>query len=425
MWSSYFKHGKYISEQTEKADIMIKDEIKKIDQLIDINQAKVWHSFQKNGVSDYHFAASTGYGYDDAGRDTLEKVYSDVFKTEAAIVRPHIVSGTHAISIGLYGALRPGDQLVYLTGNPYDTLEQVIGVRGEGMGSLIDYGVRYDVVPLTTDGKVDYSYAKQMISNRTKVVAIQRSRGYDWRPSFTTDDIGEMVQFVKSINPNAIIFVDNCYGEFTEMKEPTEVGVDMMAGSLIKNPGGGLVVSGGYVVGRKDLIEKAGYRLTAPGIGSEGGAMFGGLRELFQGFFLAPHVVGQALKGAVFAAAMLEQLGFVTHPSWDDKRTDIIQAVRLGTAESLIAFCQGIQKAAPVDSHVVPQPSGMPGYNDRVIMAAGTFIQGASIELSADGPLREPYAAYLQGGLTYSHARLGIWTVIDNLLSLGLMDPHS
>lgn len=348
-------------------------------------------------------------------------MYADSFGAEAALVRPHFVSGTHTIGTALFGVLRPGEHLLYITGKPYDTLHKVIGKPGDGTGSLQDFGIGYDEVALLEDGSPDWAAIAAAIQPNTKVIGIQRSRGYSWRPSFTIEQIGEMVRFVKEVNPNLIVFVDNCYGEFTELQEPTQVGVDLMAGSLIKNPGGGIAPSGGYIAGRQDLVDLAAYRLTAPGIGGEVGAMLGATRAMFQGLFLAPHLVGQAVKGSVFASAVFEQLGFESHPRWDAQRTDLIQAIRFTSADHLITFVQGIQKAAAVDSHVVPEPWDMPGYEHPVIMAAGTFIQGGSLELSADAPIREPYIAYMQGGLTYSHCKLGVLTAIQHMVDKGLL----
>lgn len=401
---------------------MISERHRQISALVDTNQLKVLRSFQKHEVNEFHFSTSTGYGYDDSGRATLESIYAEVFGGEAALVRNHIISGTHAIAISLFGILRPGDDLLYITGKPYDTLEEVVGVRGEGQGSLKDYGIGYSYVPLTTEGDIDFAAVAQAITPKTKVIGIQRSRGYADRPSFTIAKIKEMIQVVKEIKPDLIVFVDNCYGEFTEEQEPLHVGADIMAGSLIKNPGGGLVKTGGYIVGREDLVKLASYRMAAPGIGAEGGASLYSLLEMYQGFFLAPHVVGEALKGAVFSSAMLESLGFKTNPLWHQPRTDLIQSVEFGSAERLITFCQGIQKAAPVDSHVTPYPGEMPGYADPVIMAAGTFIQGASIEFSADGPIRPPYLGFVQGGLTYSHVKVGILTALNGMLEKGLLE---
>jgi len=397
-------------------------QFRRIDEIVLHNQAKVLQAFQDEQVADFHFASSTGYGHNDAGREALERVYARVFGAEAALVRPHIVSGTHAISLALYGVLRPGDELLYITGKPYDTLEEVIGVRGEaGEGSLREFGVSFDSVPLNGDGKVDFESVAAKIKPNTKMIGIQRSAGYSWRSSFTVDEIGEMVRFVKAIKPDVVVYVDNCYGEFTERTEPTDAGADLVVGSLIKNPGGGLAHSGGYVVGRTDLVHRAACRLTAPGIGAEQGAMLGTNRTLFQGFFLAPNVVGEAIKGAVFAAAVFEHFGLDTHPGSQARRTDIIQAVRLGSRERLISFCQSIQSAAPVDSHVKPEPWAMPGYADEVIMAAGAFIQGSSIELSADGPVREPFIGYMQGGLTYAHTKAAILSAVASLKQRGLI----
>lgn len=417
------RHGSFLRALAACVEAQIAPRLREIERIVERNQWKVLEAFRACGVSDYHFAPSTGYGLDDRGRDTLEAVYARTFRAEAALVRPQIVSGTHAIALVLFGLLRPGDELVYITGRPYDTLEEVIGVRGERAGSLRDYGVGYRAVPLGPDGWIDEAAVREALSPRTKVVAIQRSCGYDDRPSFSVAAIGEMVRFVKSLRPDVLVFVDNCYGEFTETREPTEVGVDILAGSLIKNPGGGLAKTGGYVVGRAELVEQAAARLTAPGIAREVGATLGATFDFYLGFFLAPHVVGEALKGAVFAAALLERLGFRTRPRWDEPRTDLIQRIVFGAPEPLIAFAQGIQQASPVDAHVVPQPSPMPGYADPVIMAAGTFIQGASMELTFDGPVRPPYVGYLQGGLTYAHVKVGVLTAVDKLLADCFLTP--
>ncbi len=362
----------------EKAEKVVGERMNELDRLIDRNQWKVIRAFQKFKVSDYHFAGSTGYGYNDRGREVLDLVYADVFGAEAALVRPHFVSGTHTIGTALFGVLRPGDELLSITGRPYDTLHKVIGKPGDGLGSLQDWGIGYGEVELLEDGSPNYEEIARRITPRTRVIGIQRSRGYSWRASFTVEQIGEMVRFVKEIKPDVIVFVDNCYGEFTELNEPTEVGADLIAGSLIKNPGGGLAPTGGYIAGKREYVELASYRLTAPGIGGEVGAMLGTTRALFQGLYLAPHTVGQAVKGSVFAAALFAELGFTTHPRWNDPRTDLIQAIRFTGPEHLIAFVQGIQQAAAVDAHVVPEPWDMPGYEHPVIMAAGTFIQGGS-----------------------------------------------
>ncbi|MDF2722884.1 MAG: ynbB [Paenibacillus sp.] len=411
-----------IARLLEEAEALAEPKLKQLDRRVDANQWKVISAFQKHKVSDFHFANSTGYAYNDRGREILDLVYADVFRAEAALVRPHFASGTHTISTALFGVLRPGDKLLYITGKPYDTLHKVIGKPRDGTGSLQDWGVRYGEVALTAEGQPDWAAIRDsMLADTPKVIGIQRSRGYDWRPSYTVEQIGEMVRFVKEIAPQTIVFVDNCYGEFTEEREPTEVGVDLLAGSLIKNPGGGIAPTGGYIAGNSDLVQLAAYRLTAPGIGGEVGAMLGTTRDIFQGLFLAPHLVGQALKGSVLAAALFELLGFDTHPRWNDERTDLIQAIRFSGPEHLIAFIQGIQKASAVDSHVVPEPWDMPGYEHPVIMAAGTFIQGGSLELSADAPIREPYIAYMQGGLTYAHVKWGIVMALTNLIERQLM----
>ncbi|MEF3301654.1 methionine gamma-lyase family protein [Paenibacillus sp. GYB003] len=411
-----------IARLMEQAEALAAPKLSEIDRRVDRNQWKVIAAFQKHKVSDYHFGGSTGYGYNDRGREVLDLVYADAFGAEAGLVRPHFVSGTHTIGTALFGVLRPGDRLLYITGKPYDTLHKVIGKPGDGTGSLQDWGVRYDELALADDGMPDWDKLRAAIAEQPpKVVGIQRSRGYDLRPSYSVEQIGRMVRFVKELAPETIVFVDNCYGEFTEETEPTEVGVDLMAGSLIKNPGGGLAQTGGYIVGRSDLVELAAFRLTAPGIGGEVGAMLGTTRGIFQGLFLAPHLVGQALKGSVFAAALFELLGFDTRPGWRDERCDLIQAIRFTSADHLIAFVQGIQKAAAVDAHVVPEPWEMPGYEDPVIMAAGTFIQGGSLELSADAPIRSPYIAYMQGGLTYSHVKWGVVMALTNMMDKGLL----
>lgn len=392
----------------EAAEEQVAPQFKLIDKIVERNQWKVIRAFQKHKVSDFHFSGSTGYGYNDTGREVLDLVYADVFGAEAAIVRPHLVSGTHTISAALFGVLRPGDELLFVTGSPYDTLHKVIGKEGDGMGSLADWGVKTKIVPLHADGSVNWIAVTAAVTDHTKVFAIQRSRGYDWRPSFTVEQLADMVSRLKALRPETIVFVDNCYGEFTEELEPTEVGADLIAGSLIKNPGGGLATSGGYITGKQKYVELAAYRMTAPGIGGEVGAMLGTTRSIYQGLFLAPLLVGQAVKGSIFAASVFSRLGFETHPKWDDPRTDLIQAIRFASAEPLVHFVQSIQKAAAVDAHVVPVPWDMPGYEHPVIMAAGTFIQGGSLELSADAPVREPYIAYMQGGLTYAHVKFAV-----------------
>lgn len=397
----------------------LKERFEKIDEVAEFNQMKVLHAMQEARVSDIHFAATTGYGYNDLGRDTLEEVYAKAFHTEAALVRPQLISGTHALHIALSGNLRPGDELLSPVGKPYDTLEEVIGIR-ESVGSLKEYGVQYRQVDLLPDGTFDYENIAKAINQKTKLVTIQRSKGYQTRPTFSVKQIGELIAFVKKIKPEVICMVDNCYGEFVETIEPSDVGADMIVGSLIKNPGGGLAPIGGYIAGRQDCIDRASYRLSAPGLGREVGASLGLNQSLYQGFFLAPTVVAGALKGAIFAANIYEKLGFAVIPNSTESRHDIIQAVTFGTPEGVIAFCQGIQAAAPVDSFVSPEPWDMPGYDAPVIMAAGAFVQGSSIELSADGPIKPPYAVYFQGGLTWYHAKLGIMKSLQKLADAGL-----
>ena len=399
----------------------LKERFAEIDKVTEYNQCKVIAAMQKNRVNATHFNLSTGYGYNDFGRDTLEKVYADCFGAEAALVRPQITCGTHALTLALSANLLPGDELLYPAGGPYDTLEEVIGIR-QSACSLKEYGVSYKQVELKEDGGFDYEKIKKAVNEKTKIVAIQRSKGYQTRPSFSVDEIGELIAFVKGIKKDVICMVDNCYGEFVELKEPPEVGADMTVGSLIKNPGGGLAPTGGYICGRKDLIDRCAYRLTAPGLGAEVGANLGLLTSFYQGLFLAPTVVSGALKGAVFAANIYEKLGFKVVPSASEARHDIIQAVELGSAERMVAFCGGIQAAAPVDSYVTPEPWAMPGYDSEVIMAAGAFVQGSSIELSADGPIRPPYAVYFQGGLTWYHAKLGIMMSLEKLYENKLID---
>lgn len=399
----------------EKVDVQIQPVFNRIQKIALQNQKKVLDGFRKCNVSDYHFNPSTGYGYDDMGRDTLEELYAEIFKGEAAIVRPQIISGTHAISTALLGVLRPGDELIYVTGQPYDTLLDIVGVTGNGIGSLKEFNIDYQHIDLLADGGVDFDTVIKRVSEKTKIIGIQRSRGYADRPSFTIADIEHIIATIKPHVPNAIFFVDNCYGEFVETREPLEVGADLIAGSLIKNPGGGIVKMGGYLVGNEDLIEKCAYRLTTPGIGREAGATLYSLLEMYQGLFLAPHVVGEAVKGAVYTAALLDQLGIASTPKWDDDRTDLIQMVALPSKEEMIQFAQVIQKYSPVDSNVLPVPAPMPGYEDQVIMAAGTFIQGASIELSADGPIRPPYLLYIQGGLTFEHVKLAVTQAVEEV----------
>lgn len=398
----------------------LKDRFAAIDAIAEANQLKVIAAMQKNRVAANHFNLSTGYGYDDEGRDTLERVYADCFGAEAALVRPQITCGTHALALALGANLLPGDELLSPVGAPYDTLEEVIGIR-ESVGSLKEYGVSYRQVDLLPDGSFDTDKICAAISNKTKLITIQRSKGYATRPSFSVAQIGELITLCKQCKPDVICMVDNCYGEFTELIEPVNVGADLMVGSLIKNPGGGLAPTGGYICGRADLIERCARRLTAPGLGREVGANLGLLTQFYQGFFLAPTVVSSAVKGAVFAANCYEKLGFHVIPGASEVRHDIIQAVELGSREGMIAFCKGIQAAAPVDSYVTPEPAPMPGYDSDVIMAAGAFVQGSSIELSADGPTRPPYAVYFQGGLTWYHAKLGILMSLQKMLEAGLI----
>lgn len=411
----------YLNKITAEAENTINPQLSAIDKIVEYNQERVLEAFRLNQVSDSHFNPSTGYGYDDFGRDTLENVYATIFGAEDALVRPQMISGTHAITTALFGVLRPGDELLYITGKPYDTLEEIVGVRGENNGSLKDFNIGYQHIDLLSNGKVDFDSVKTHINTNTKVIGIQRSKGYANRPSFTIQEIKEMINFVKRIKPDVIVFVDNCYGEFVERQEPTHVGADLIAGSLIKNPGGGLAKIGGYLAGSKALIELCAYRLTAPGLGKETGASLYSLHEMYQGIFLAPHVVGEALKGAVFSSCLLSRVGFETSPSYNDYRTDLIQSVTFHDKDAMIAFCQAIQKASPVNSHVTPYPSPMPGYEDEVIMAAGTFIQGASLELTADGPIRPPFIAFVQGGLTYAHVKVAIKLAVYELIKRGIL----
>ena len=416
-----FKIDPRVLELTEAAEKETAEDFKVLDDIMTYNQYKILDAFQKNRLSDMHFGWNTGYGYDDAGRDAIEKVYADIFHTDKALVRPTIVNGTHALAITLLGILRPGDELIYCTGGPYDTLEEVICIRGEGNGSLKDYGISYKQVELLPDGSIDLNGIAEAITDKTRMVTVQRATGYGWRKAITIDEIARWAEFVEDLNPDIIKMTDNCYGEFLDIKEPTDVGVDVIAGSLIKNPGGGLALTGGYVCGRADLIDKIQYRMTCPGIGGECGLTFGQTRAMFQGLFQAPKVVNGAVKGAILCGKAYEKLGFEVCPKPEDKRSDIIQAVRLKTPEAVEAFCQAIQAAAPVDSHVSPIPWDMPGYESQVIMAAGAFVQGSSIELSADAPMREPYNVYFQGGLTYEHSKFGVIKSLDTLLKKGII----
>ena len=413
-----------IGEEVLRFGAGIEEELRErfagIDAVAEYNQMKVIRGMQVNRVSDIHFAATTGYGYNDLGRDTLEDVYASVFHGESALVRPQLISGTHALHVALSGNLRPGDELLSPVGKPYDTLEEVIGIR-DSVGSLKEYGVTYRQVDLLEDGSFDYEGIEKALNDRTKLVTIQRSKGYATRPTLSVARIGELIAFIKRRKPEVICMVDNCYGEFVEKMEPTDVGADMIVGSLIKNPGGGLAPIGGYIVGKRECVDKASYRLSAPGLGKEVGASLGINQQLYQGLFLSPTVVAGALKGAVFAANVYERLGFGVVPDGREPRHDIIQAITFGTPEGVIAFCKGIQAAAPVDSFVTPEPWDMPGYDSPVIMAAGAFVQGSSIELSADGPIKPPYAVYFQGGLTWYHAKLGILKSLQQLLDDGVL----
>ncbi len=417
MLSDSFEISDKTIEMMQNAEEKLSDAFDRVERIAAYNQLKVLNAFQKNRISYAHFGETSGYGYDDMGRDALDKVYADVFGAEDAIVRHNIVSGTQAISSCLYGILRPGDTMVSVVGAPYDTLEEVIGIRGEeGCGSLKEFNINYSQIDLLPNGKVDYN--KIMLtfkSENIKLALIQRSRGYDWRDSLTVDEIGEIIKCIKSASPETVCMVDNCYGEFVEYKEPTEVGADIIVGSLIKNAGGSLALSGGYIAGRADLVEKISYRLTAPGLGRHTGASLGFNRSMYQGFFMAPHIVSQSIKTAMLCAEIFKELGFEVCPEPDAKRSDIIQAVKLKTPENVIKFCQAIQQGSAIDSYVTPEPWDMPGYEDPVIMAAGTFVQGASIELSADAPICEPYIAYMQGGIVYEAAKIGVLKAADTI----------
>lgn len=420
--NKFIKDNFGISDKTLKlvseAEQSIKEQFKHIENICEINQLRVMKAFADNRVSDSHFVATTGYGYDDLGRDTLDRVYADIMGAEDALVRHNFISGTHTISTALFAVLRPNDILVSITGKPYDTLEEVIGIQGEaGNGSLKDFGVKYVQIDLKHDGTPDLEQIKFTLTHmNVKAVTIQRSKGYGWRPTYSAKDIGALIEFVKEISPETICIVDNCYGEFVETEEPTAYGADLIAGSLIKNPGGGLAPTGGYIAGKQKYVELCAYRLTSVGIGKEAGASLGFNRQMYQGLFMAPHVVSQALKAAVLCSAVFEKLGFEVDPKPNEIRHDIIQSIKFGDPDKVTAFCQGIQKGAPVDSFVTPEPWDMPGYSSQVIMAAGAFVQGASIELSADAPIKPPYIAYMQGGLTYESAKLGIMVAADKMI---------
>ena len=409
-----------IYELGERTAEKLEPRFREVDRTAEYNQMKVVAAFQKNRISAEHFNGSTGYGYDDAGRDDLEKVYADTFHTEDALVRPQITCGTHALSLALSANLRPGDEMISISGKPYDTLEEVIGIR-PSRGSLAEYGVTYRQVELKPDGSFDFEASEQALGEKTRLVEIQRSKGYLTRPSLSVDAIGEAIRFVKERRPDIIVMVDNCYGEFVDRVEPSDFGADMTVGSLIKNPGGGLAPIGGYIAGTKECIENCAVRLTSPGLGREVGASLNVLRQLYQGFFLAPTVTAAALKTSIFAASLYEQFGFHVIPDSKERRNDIIQAIEFGFPEGVIHFCEGIQQAAPVDSYVTPQPWAMPGYDSDVIMAAGAFVSGSSIELSADGPIKPPYAVYFQGGLTFAHGKFGILKSLQRLYECGVV----
>ena len=418
-----YKNMGICDEVYDYCDNIIKslhDRFEEIDKNAEYNQMKVIKAMQDEKVAEMHLSGTTGYGYNDDGRDTLEKIYSDIFKTEDALVRPQIICGTHALNVALSSNLRPGDELLSPVGKPYDTMDEIIGIR-PSKGSLAEYGITYAQVDLLPDGGFDYEGIKNAINERTKLVTIQRSKGYASRPTLSVERIGELISFIKDIKPDVICMVDNCYGEFVERIEPSEVGADMIVGSLIKNPGGGLAPCGGYIAGKKECVEQAAYRLSSPGLGKEVGATLGVNQSFYQGLFLSPAVVAGALKGAIFAANVYEKAGFVVRPDGSEPRYDIIQAVELGSADGLLAFCKGIQAAAPVDSFVTPEPWPMPGYDSDVIMAAGAFVQGSSIELSADGPLKEPYSVFFQGGLTWYHAKLGIMMSVQKMFEKDLI----
>lgn len=408
---------------TAAAEKKLEDRFAEADEICAVCQMKVLRAFQDNHINATHFDWSTGYGYDDPGREAVERVYASVFNTEAALVRPNIVNGTHAIATTLFGILAPGEELIEATGSPYDTLETVIGKHSDGRftGTILDYGILYKEVPLNDELDIDLDAVRKAISDKTRVIAMQRSTGYDWRPAISVESVRRLTEMVHEIDPSIIVMLDNCYGEFVDIHEPTDFGVDVMAGSLIKNPGGGIALSGGYIVGRADLIERISYRLTCPGIGAECGLTYGQNRHVLQGLFFAPKVVNAAVKGAMLAGVIYDELGFEVMPRPMAPRSDIIQAIKFMDPDKTVAFCQAVQAASPVDSYVTPMPWDMPGYQDQVVMAAGAFVQGSSIELSADAPLREPYIAYFQGGLTYEHSRFGVISSLDTMMKKGLL----
>ncbi len=413
-----------VTKIVQDAENDVSGEFARLDDIMAYNQYKVLAAFQKNRIRDMHFGWKTGYGYDDAGRDAIEAVFADVFHTDAALVRTTFVNGTHALATTLLGILRPGDELIYATGEPYDTLQTVIGLTNytPGNGSLRDYGVTFKQVDLLPDGSIDIEGVKAAITDKTKMITAQRATGYSWRKAITMDEIERLMREIEAANPNIIKMVDNSYGEFLDTKEPTDVGADVMAASLIKNPGGGIVLSGAYIAGRQDLIDQIQYRMTCPGIGGECGLTYGQTRTMLQGFFMAPRAANAALKGAILCGRAFEKLGFEVSPKTAENRSDIVQSIKFNAQDKMIAFCEGIQAAAPVDSFAMPIPGDMPGYEDQVIMAAGAFVQGSTIELSADGPMREPYIAYFQGGLTYEHSKFGVIKAIDTLHKKGLVE---
>lgn len=416
----FFQIDERIEKAAKIAENQCCEQFAIIDDITEYNQLKVLSAFIEYGISETHFVSSTGYGYGDRGRETLDKVWAKVFGAEDALVRHNFVCGTHTLSVALFGVLRPGDTMLCVTGTPYDTIHGVIGISGQGMGSLKDFGVQYKEVPLK-DEKPDLNAIQAAVNDETTMVYIQRSRGYELRPSLTVEEIGEIAAIAKTKNPNVIVMVDNCYGEFTQKQEPTQVGADLIAGSLIKNAGGGIATTGGYIAGRSDLVEKCAYRLTTPGLGKEVGATLGMNRELYMGLYYAPHTVGEALKSAVFIAALYEGFGYATTPKYNAKRGDIVQSLGLENEESLVAFCQGIQSGSPIDSYLTPEPWDMPGYDSKVVMAAGAFTLGSSIELSADAPIREPYYAWIQGGLHYHSAKICALLAAQQMLNKGLL----
>ncbi|MGN0528921.1 MAG: aminotransferase class I/II-fold pyridoxal phosphate-dependent enzyme [Eubacterium sp.] len=416
----FFDIDKEIENASASAMKLCAKQFEEIDDITQHNQLKVQRAFIDHQISESHFASSTGYGYGDRGRETLDDVWAQVFGAEDALVRHNFTCGTHTLAVALFGVLRPGDNMLCVTGTPYDTIHNVIGISGEGMGSLKDFGVNYDEVALK-NGKPDIQAIKQAVNGDTTMVYIQRSRGYELRPSLSVEEIGEIVKAVKEINPDVIVMVDNCYGEFVQKQEPTQVGADLIAGSLIKNAGGGIATTGGYIAGRHDLVEKCAYRLTTPGLGKEVGATEGMNRELYMGLFFAPHTVGEALKSAVYISALFSQFGYDTIPKYNEKRCDIVQSLGLENEESLVAFCQGIQSGSPIDSHVLPEPWDMPGYDSKVVMAAGAFTLGSSIELSADAPIREPFYAWIQGGLNFHSAKICACLAVQHLKDKGLL----